>query len=301
MELSKVKYGVAAIILVTGCVGSIIAQDGVAMLKIDHGARSSGMGSTSFSQDKDPNLAVYNPALGLGFESFTASFGHTEFWENIRLESGFFAGNLTKRVALHGGIRYAAIKELEGRTLPTSSPETIFDAQDIAIKGGLAYKVTPKLDLGIAAGWIMEKIGGYRGSAFNIDFGAVYQADTNITLAASATNVGSSFQLEQSGLAGSDDVTLPTIYRIGGSYRYTRYLGAVELVYLDDKAHAHIGAEAKINEMFSVRSGYIINYDTKNFTAGTSFSHRNITVDYAFIPFSQSLGTSHLFNLTFSL
>lgn len=282
-------------------VASVQANDGVAMLKIDHGARSSGMGSTSFSHNPDPNMVVYNPAFGVGFKSFTASFGHTEFWENIRLESGYFAANLSERLAVHGGIRYAGVGNLESRTIPTSSPETIFEAHDVSVKGGLAYKVSPKLDIGLAAGWIMEKIGGYRGSAFNVDLGAVYHLGPNADIAASATNLGPSFQLEQAGLVGSDDITLPRTYRIGGSYKYQRYLGALEMVYLDEQAHAHLGAEAKINEIFSVRSGYMINYDTKNFTAGASFTHRNITVDYAFIPFSQNLGTSHLFNLTFSL
>jgi len=277
------------------------ANDGVAMLKIDHGARSSGMGAISFSMDRDPNAVVHNPALGYGFESFAASFGHTEFWENIRLESGYFAANLSHRLAIHGGIIYASVNDLEGRTIPSTAPETIFDANDISFKGGLAYRATPKLDIGIAAGWILEKIGGYRGSAFNVDLGGVYHISPQADIAASMTNLGSSFNLEQTGLTGSDDVSLPTTYRIGGFYKYQRYIGAVELVYLDETAHVHIGAEVKVNEYFSLRTGYMVNYDTKNFTAGTSFSHRNITVDYAFLPFSQNLGTSHLFNLTFTL
>ena len=40
-------------------------------------------------------------------------------------------------------------------------------------------------------------------------------------------------------------------------------------------------------------------YDTKNFTAGASFVHRTLTLDYAFVPYTGELGTTHLFNLTF--
>ncbi len=279
----------------------VLADDGVALLKNEHGARSAGMGGTMFSTDKDPNAAVYNPALASGFEQFAASFGHTEFWENIRLESGYFAADLSSKLSVHGGIRYATVGELEGRTLPTTIPQSVFEAHDVSFKGGFAFKINPRIDIGVSAGWIIEKIGGYRGSAFNVDLGTTVHLKHNLEIGASATNLGSSFQLEQTGIPGSDDISLPTAYRVGGAYKYQRYLGALEFVYLDDEAHVHLGAEAKINEIFSLRSGYMINYSTKNFTAGASFSHRNITVDYAFIPFSQNLGTSHLFNLTFSL
>jgi len=280
---------------------SVLAEDGVALLKNEHGARSAGMGGTMFSLGKDPNVVVLNPALAVGFEKFSASFGHTEFWENIRLESGFVAADLTSKLSFHSGIRYATVGELEGRTFPTTNPQSVFEAHDISFKGGIAYQISPKVDVGLAAGWIIEKIGGYRGSAFNVDFGTTVHLQPNLDLGASVTNLGSNFKLEQAGIPGSDDISLPTAYRVGGAYKYQRYLGAVEFVYLDDEAHVHLGAEAKLNEIFSLRSGYMINYSAKNFTAGASFTRRNITVDYAFIPFSQNLGTSHLFNLTFSL
>jgi hypothetical protein len=298
--MKKIIAVLTSILVVLICPTSF-AEDGVALFKIDHGARLSGMGGTSFSIDKDPNAAVYNPALAMGFDKFSASFGHTEFWENIRLESGYLAVNVTPKLAIHAGIRYATVSDLEGRTFPSSQPQLMFDAHDISFKGGAAYQISPKLDVGFGVGWIIEKIDGYRGSAFNVDLGAVTHVNPNIDLGASVTSLGSDFKLEQTGIPGSNDIKLPTVYRIGGSYKYQRYLGSAEMVYLDDQAHAHFGAEAALTEIFSFRTGYMLNYDTKNFTAGASFSHRNITVDYAFIPFSRNLGTTHLFNLTFSL
>ena len=85
------------------------AQDGVALLKIDHGARLAGMGSTFPGSRNDPNAVVFNPAAAAGFEKFSASFGHTEYWENIRLESGFVAAGLTPKLFFHAGIRFAAV------------------------------------------------------------------------------------------------------------------------------------------------------------------------------------------------
>ncbi len=278
------------------------AQDGVALLKIDHGARLAGMGSTLPGSRNDPNAVVFNPAAAAGFEKFTASFGHTEYWENIRLESGFIAARLTPKLFIHAGIRFAAVDGLESRLFPTADPIAEFEAHDVSFKGGFAYRINPSLDIGIGAGWIIEKIGSYRGSSFNVDIGARFQATSKIELSGSAISIGSSFQLEQAGLIGSDDISLPTAYRFGASYEYNEsYNGAAELVYLDDEAHLHMGAETIVNESFSVRTGYMFNYDSKSFTAGATFTKRNMSVDYAFVPFSNNLGTSHLFNLNFSL
>ena len=278
------------------------AQDGVALLKIDHGARMAGRGSTFPGSSNDPNAVVFNPAAAAGFEKFTASFGHTEYWENIRLESAFIAAGLSPKLFIHAGIRFAAVDGIENRLFPSAVPIDSFEAHDVSFKGGFAYRINPKLDIGIGAGWIIEKIGSYRGSSFNVDIGARYQATPKIELAASAISLGSSFRLEQAGLIGSNDIALPTTYRIGAAYEYNeRYNGAAELVYLDDEAHLHLGAEAVVNEIFSVRAGYMLNYDSKSFTAGATFTKRNISVDYAFMPFSNNLGTSHLFNLNFSL
>ena len=121
-------------------------------------------------------------------------------------------------------------------------------------------------------------------------------------MGASVTNLGSDFTLGYSGRE-SAEISLPTAYRFGASYQYQRYLGAVDLVYLDDDAHVHVGAEARLHEYLSLRAGYMSGYDVKDLTAGASFhlTRYRLAVDYAFVPYSDNLGTSHLINLTFEL
>ncbi|HWR84230.1 MAG TPA: PorV/PorQ family protein [Candidatus Deferrimicrobium sp.] len=272
------------------------------MLKNDHGARAVGMGAAWVSVSGDPNATLYNPAHASAFEKFTASFGHTVFWERIRAESGYIASRLSSRLSAHGGIRFAVIDDLEARRFPTSEPVALFDAHDVSFKAGLAYKVTGNVSAGFALGWFVEKIEAWRGSAFNADFGVLVSPMTDLNLAASATNIGSDFYLEKEGLRGSRAISLPTTYRLGGSYRWrSSYLGALDIVIVDEEFHLHSGVEARIRELLALRTGYMFNYDTKNFTAGASFTKRGLTVDYAFVPFTENLGTSHLFNITFTL
>lgn len=295
------KIFLPIILLTLLSAASAFPQDGLALMKVEAGARQAGMGGASVALPAEPNAAFYNPAAASGVDKFTASFGHNEYWENIRLETGYFMAGLTERISLHGGIRYAAVDDLESRAIPSTEPDALFSAYDISFKSGVTYEVNGQMAVGVAAGWFIEKIDIYRGSSFNIDLGALYQLRDDISLGASVTNLGSAMSLSLSGQEGTEDISLPTTYRVGGSYQNDRYLGAVDAVIIDDEFHLNLGTEAKLHEYVALRAGYMVNYDTKNFTAGASFTRRNVTVDYAFVPYTDNLGTTHLFNLTFSL
>ena len=298
MKLKYVVYTLVVCFLFTGIVS---AQDGLALLKVGHGARQSGMGEASVSIPNDVNGSMYNPASIKSFSKFTASFGHTEYWENIRFESGFFAASLSDKINILGGIRYAVDENLEERTQATEDPDAYFDYHDISFKTGLAYKQNDKLTFGFAFGWLFEKNNRWRGSVFNVDLGMHYQASDQLNLGASIINFGSDMKLNAPGGISSREIPIPTRYTAGASYRQGKYLGSVDFLSLDSDIKVHLGVESNIHRMFDLRAGYMINYGSKDFSAGASFTKRNIKVDYAFVPYSNNLGSSHLFNFTFSI
>lgn len=278
------------------------AQDGLALMKVEVGARPAGMGGAFVSIPGDPNGTVYNPALAIGPSIFTTTLGYNTFWENIDIGNVHFIYP-TKRLFIHGGIRYAGVGNIEGRQQPTQNPDQItdVDARDVSFKVGFSYLIQDNFSVGFAAGWFMEKIDIWRGSVFNYDMGVYFMPKDRISVGASVTNLGQDFQLTQNDQVNSRDIPVPTSYRIGGSYTYDRYLGALDLVIIDDDAHLHAGAEAQLHESFAARAGWMIGYDSKNTTAGASFTKRNFTFDYAFVPYTRGLGSAHMFNLTVSL
>ena len=279
----------------------IAAQDGLALMKVEPSARASGMGGAFVSIAADPNSAAYNPAGGINPAGFVVSFGHNEYWDNARIESGYFSARLSPRVAWHGGIRYATISDIQMRLNPTPDPDALTQANDISFKSGASWKIHRQVTVGASIGWFLEKIDAWRGSAFNFDLGALATFAGDISVGGAVQNIGSKFRLENAGVIGSRDISLPLTYRLGVSKKYRDYRGALDLVVIDDKAHAHVGAEARLHEMFTVRAGYMTGYDSKNFTAGASIVYRNIAFDYAFVPYTNNLGTTHLFNLTFTM
>jgi len=299
--LNTTRIVLTAVLAVVLLSSGAAAQDGLALMKVEAGARPVGMAGASVSLTADPDATFYNPAAAAWSEHFMISFGHNQYWENIRIETGYFVSNFKKRVSILGGIRYASVDNLESRVIPSSEPDAIFSSYDLSWKAGVSYVLNDKVAFGLAAGWFTEKIDMYRGSAFNVDLGLLYRVTPQMNLGASVTNLGSSLSLAISGQPGTDDISIPTTYRVGGSYRYDRYLGALDMIIVDDEFHLHLGADAALHDYVSVRAGYMIGYDTKDFTAGASFSRREFTVDYAFVPYSGNLGTSHLFNLTITL
>lgn len=294
---------IVTIFFLTLASGAALANDGLALMRVEPGARPSGMAGAFVSIGADPVSTVYNPAGAAGATNSTVSFGYNTYWENIDLADGFFVAPLFDRWYLHGGIRYAGVSNIEGRTKPTLDPfeVTNIDAEDVSFKAGLTYQVTPRISAGVAAGWYIEKISSYRGSAFNVDLGVIARATSALTVGASVTSLGADFQLEESGQGRSRDISLPTTYRFGGSYRYDRYLGALDVVYVNEDPHAHLGVEAEVHEVFSVRAGVMTGYDSKDITAGATIRQRNFSFDYGFVPYSNDFGTSHLFNLTITL
>ncbi len=299
-------YAIIALTLLLSLAGTeVLAQnktvDGAALLKVDATARPAGMGGAFVSIAADARSPIYNPAAAVGGEGFQLSLGHTEYWEDVRLETGVFTKSVSSQWWLHGGIRYGTVDNIEAREIASTEPTSLFDANDVSFKLGLARMVTGNVAVGVSAGWILEKIEAFSGSAFNLDLGVWARPRENLSVGASVTQLGGDLELTASGKGVSETVTLPTIYRAGMSYVFDRYLGAADLVIVDDEVHVHLGAEATVHAMLSLRTGYMTGYDTRSFTVGASFSKREVTVDYAFVPFGENLGNSHLFNLTLSL
>ncbi len=293
----------AIIIILLFCVQITSAStNGLALLKVEAGAKPAGMASAVVSLNNHPDFTIYNPAGSIDVTKFTISLGHVVYWENIRMESAHFAMGLSKRIFIHGGIRFAKVDSLELRgNVPVAIPDGYFESHDVSFKGGFSVKLTDRVNAGISAGWIIEKTEGYRGSVFNFDIGMQAKAMENLNVGASITDIGSELKLTKNTGDESRLISLPIAYRVGASYTYDKFLGALDLVHTDDKAHLHLGAEGNVHPMFQIRAGYMSNYDTKNLTAGASFIKKNITIDYAYIPYKRGLGNSHMFNLSFSL
>jgi hypothetical protein len=269
------------------------AEVGVKMLTAEQGARAIGMGGAYTSISADPISAAYNPAAVRGVTKLSGSFGYNSYWENSRIESGYIAFE-KRAVTISAGVQFAAIDNMQGRLI-ADDDFFEFDAHDMNLKVGAAFELEPNYYLGFAVGWINEKIEHYSDFAFNFDLGLLIQAYPDLYIGLAVLNYGSTIQL------GEEPYDLPTTYRGGVSYTRYNVTGAIDVVRLDGDIYTHIGSEYSYKKMLFLRGGYRIGYDTKDISAGAGFTKKNFRIDYAFLPFSGSLGSAHTFNLTFRL
>lgn len=290
--LTTLSLGLCCFLCATNTVFAAHKDSGLALLKVETGARASAMGEAFTAVVADPLSQNYNPAGALGGSQFNAYLGQTLYWENITLQSGFtsFAKGSWQ---FHFSMRSAKVDGIEARgPSPSADPDFLFDSRDLSIKTGVAIPLTERLTVGVALGWMMERISFYQSSTMTLDIGAIYKKSDKLTLGFSALNFGSALTFD------SADVALPTSVRGGVSYALRDVLLAADGVLIDEEFHAHFGVEYHGVDALALRAGYQSGYDSKNVTFGVGFSKNNLRIDYTFIPYKNSLTDSHQFGLS---
>lgn len=285
--------GLLALVLVSNS-PTIEAQSGLDLLGVESGARSAGMGDAFVAVAGDPISQHYNPSATTEVADFAVTFGHVSHWENIRYESAFLTFRESK-VHYNFGLRIAQISNIEARTIASPEPDYQFEARDVSLKFGLAAQVAKNISIGLALGWLSESINFYRGYSFNADIGAFYRHSSELSFGASLSNIGSKLTLLE------EEISVPTTLRFGASYVRDKLLVSAGGLYADEEFHVQGGAEYSLHRSFALRAGLQTGFDSKNFSAGAGFSKRDVRVDYAFVPYSNDLGSSHQFSLSYFL
>jgi hypothetical protein len=259
------------------------------------GARQVAMGETAVLHDADPFNLEYNPAAIIGLTKGRVGFSYNSFIQD-RNNNALAAIFPVKSVICGIHARLAGVGDIEVRQSPTTEPDYIAGSHDFALKAFAAYKILPRLQAGISAGWLMEKIDVDRASIASIGFGAVYYAPYDIAFHASVSNLAGKITY----ITQKDDP--PTIYRAGAAYQ--RGPGRVAADYVSIKSgegRLHMGGEYLIQQILFLRAGYQIGYDNRNFSAGVGFVYMNFRIDYAFVPYKSDLGNSHQFTLIYAI
>jgi hypothetical protein len=272
---------------------------GLSFLKLGITSRSISLGEAVVSSSEDASATHYNPAsLFLG-SNVNLLFMHNEQISGIRSE--YLAAKIKMNKLAFGLSLYnTSVSDIEIREVP-GEPLGEFTAQNFALGISSAYKINDMLQVGLTAKFLYEKIYIDNASGFAFDFGGFYTID-RLSLGAVISNVGSMNKLR-------DEATkLPSSLRFGGSYIFDidKLNGKLRIAADGFKVlnggifHANTGAEFIYKDFLSLRVGYQSGYENKNFTTGIGIKYRAISLDYAFVPYRYSLGSSHTITLATS-
>ena len=273
------------------------ANTGLAFLKLGVGARSIAMGDAYSSVCDDGTAVIYNPArLNAGLDNNVTLMYNSAMQD---LTNNFIGAKLKiNKFGLGFGLLKTNVANIEIREIP-GAPIDKFDAQNLSMNVSMCYELYKNFTFGVTSKLIYEKIYIEEASGVGFDLGTNY---TNDKFSASCvlSNLGSVNELK------TVKTKLPTAVRFGGAYNVKKdnlnLIFALEGYKVLDGGNFHVnsGAEIGYKDLLFIRLGYQTAYDNKGFTSGLGLKYKSLVVDYAFIPYSDSFGTSNTISLGFN-
>ena len=277
-------------------------ETGFAFLKIGIGGRSAGMGETATASSTDATAAFWNPAGLVQSNTHNVVFTYNRWIDGIQHNFGavkFVHGN--NAFALH--YISTGVEGIEQRDIPSENPTAYFSSHDLALGFSYARKMNDRLSLGITGKYVYERIQSSV-SAFAVDIGAWYYikyaydnpgTDRRWRVGMILSNVGFS------GKFIDEKVRLPASIRLGSLYHIINTVPAgntwsvaadIEKPFAES-TRTHLGTEFGYKNTYFVRAGYQLGYEARGITAGIGVRIQRVSVDYGYMPFSNSLGATH--------
>jgi hypothetical protein len=175
-----------------------------------------------------------------------------------------------------------------------------FGFNDIVASGSVAFPLTPGVVGGVSAKYVREMIDQEDASATALDAGLrLVVPRTRLALAGAVQNLGTKAKFE------TESFGLPSTVRVGAAYGFglpsmgsdVRLTSEVRKVSGDD-SHLQLGGEFLYHGTAALRAGYKMGYDEESVSFGLGLRRDRFAFDYALVPLSADLGTTHFFSLT---
>jgi hypothetical protein len=277
---------------------AVAGEAGFAFLKLGVGARPMGMGSAYVALAEDPTAVYWNPAGLAGTQGAHVLVMHNEWIQDFRQE--FAAVSRTVGGGAVGfGISGFYTSEMEARD-DVGNLTGHFGFNDFAVTGAYGRRFAHHLSGGASLKFLREMIDQETATAFALDLGAkMALGSSGVTLGAALQNLGSdatfiseSFPLPRTVRAGAaiarNIAGLHGTGTLSGEFRKAR----------GEDSRVHVGGELAIKERIALRAGAKFGYDDENMTFGLGLMRSRFAFDYALVPLSSNLGTSHFISLT---
>ncbi len=240
-------------------------------LKIGVSPRATGMGSAFTAVADDASAVFYNPGGLVNVLGNEVSLNHVSWAADTKLSSAIVAFNprsIPGTFALSVRSFWMDPQLVRTAYNPEGTGQT-FDSGSTTFGLSYARFFTDKFSAGFTLNYLHM---GLAESAVNtgaFDFGIMYRIGIkDLKLGMAIQNLGGNFVFDER------ESKLPMTFKVGISFNAFRNerqrLGvALEFAHPSDNVeHANAGLEYALNNMFFVRGGYHINYDTDGASFG---------------------------------
>ena len=305
MIIALVTFGLAADF--AGYAGSF--------LRIGSSARSIAMGS-AFTAELDRGFTAYHNPAGVVFldrKQFTV------LHHFLALDRQFFAASFSTGLPPNAGLGLAwvssGVKDIDGRSYSGFQTETLSTSED-AIFVTFANQIAPGLSFGLNFKLLFHRIPveteNLTGDGIGFDIGIMFRQIPNLNIAFKIQDINSKYNWNTPDNIDSEDKNyddyFATIFRLGGSYTYKKFLFTADYGYVTDLQEQlnlgsviRFGGEYTWQEQYFFRAGF---GDARiAIGVGMNYSlwkNKDAYLDYAFV-YELPIGISHVFTYAFNL
>jgi len=301
-----------------------VGQSGWQFLKINGDARQAGMaGSYSALAHGNANAIFGNPASLTDVRSYDLQFNSNQWIADISHSSLAMAysykswGSFGLSIV---SLDYGEIAETVNASVDGGVPSAVitgryFTASDFAAGLSYARNVTDKLSIGGNLRWIKQKIDELSVDNWSFDIGTLYYTGyRSLRLAMVARNFGPDANLvgwSEKYQSEAFDIRMPIDFRLGLAMDFFESASDPHFLTVtfegdhpnDGTEKVHLGFDYTYRDLFSLRGGYRMNYDTQGLTLGAGFRYpvlnHQLSLDYAYLDFGV-LNAAHIISIGFS-
>jgi hypothetical protein len=275
---------------------------GLTALQIGSSARATAMAEAYTAVAQDASAPLWNPAGMAWMSKRQLHLTHNEWVQGINHEATSLAGpGRWLAWGVHASL--TNVGDIEQRTSASEEPLSTFSAHTFSIGLALARKVTEQVSVGLNVNYLYEKIYAESANGYAVDLGLYYVTPVRgLSAAAVLQNFGAMSALYR------EKTDLPKTARLGVAYllplgmqNHNVQLAADFVQLIDQESYVNVGVEMWPLAMLALRTGYASNHSNRDWTMGFGLAVKNLMLDYAYVPFKQSLGNTHQFSLTFNL
>jgi hypothetical protein len=288
---------------------AMAGYDGASFLTIAPTAREISLGNIS-AVSQGPQSLFYNPAGAALGSQYGLSVTHAEMFQQTRLDALAFS----MPVASYGKLGLSLVSLNQGRIEgydASGNASGGFSASDMSVGLSWSQRIS-RYALGVTVKHVRQTIANYSATGMAADLGlqAALPVNSDLAVGVSVNNLGPKMKFIE------ESYSLPLSFNVGSVYAINRailvHLGATHRPVANNTA-ASLGAELRLGQGFSLRSSYFNKFDKESsggsskgtsalssmvFGLGWNVWKQSLLIDYAMVPGTQDLETTHRMSLT---
>jgi hypothetical protein len=301
MRMGKWVLWLAGVLMIVWAAASLATPTCMGFLKIVTVPEIAAMGEATVAVS-DATWAGINPAHLTSVDGSLMTFSHTEWYEDIALET-LMLGTASGKHGFGVSVVGLHTEPLE-KYNADGGYEGSFRFFDLLVSATYARAIEPSLSVGITGKTLYEKIDWSSATGFAVDLGVAYSPATWVF----GGKMGAGLALRNLGPKmgySGEDFDLPLTWQGGLSYQpawlphhMSATLAADYVKIKDYDAGLLVGLELAFADMLAIRFGYRGPYEDGNLTFGLGLGVGRTLVDYAYLDLGDDLGGTHRISLS---